>query len=304
MRRNKHIIYAFLLFCLAVSFCVGCSSPLQENKQPRQTVYDFLLPEATGDIIHGNELASIDISNASEGYLMIQYSGTAAKSKVQVTTPDGIIYTYTLLGNSYETFPLSGGNGHYHIDIYENAYDDLYGMVFSQDIEVRLNDEFKPFLYPNQYSQYTRDSETVRLGIELSNASSGDLDYVCRVYEYIIQNITYDTALAANLPTDYVPDVDTTLSKGTGICFDYAALMTALLRSQSIPTKLEVGYSGTAYHAWISVYLAETGWVDGIIRFDGKNWSLMDPTLAANNNRNAVGDYIGDGTNYMVKYSY
>ena len=59
--------------------------------------------------------------------------------------------------------------------------------------------------------------------------------------------------------------------------------MSAMLRSQRIPTKLEVGYSGDVYHAWISCYVDEIGWVDNIIEFDGKNWSIMDPTLAANN---------------------
>jgi len=44
--------------------------------------------------------------------------------------------------------------------------------------------------------------------------------------------------------------------------------MSAMLRSQGIPTKLEVGYSGEAYHAWISTYIKESGWVDNIIKFE------------------------------------
>ena len=102
----------------------------------------------------------------------------------------------------------------------------------------------------------------------------------------------------------YLPNIDDTMASGKGICFDYASLMAAMLRSQGIPTKLVVGYSGAAYHAWISVYLKETGWVDKIIQFDGENWSLVDPTLAANNSGSAVKEYIGDGSNYTVKYSY
>ena len=89
-----------------------------------------------------------------------------------------------------------------------------------------------------------------------------------------------------------------------GICFDYASLMTALLRSQGIPTKLMVGYSGTVYHAWISVYLEETGWVDNVIQFNGTSWSLMDPTLAASNSATDVKKYIGTGENYTVCYWY
>lgn len=151
---------------------------------------------------------------------------------------------------------------------------------------------------------FTEDSQAVKLGREISNKSSDDLSYVQNVYHYVIENIVYDDKKAENIPTDYLPNLDQTLKDKTGICFDYASLMAAMLRSQSVPTRLEVGYSGEAYHAWVSVYLKEKGWVDKIIQFDGKSWSLMDPTLAANNSRKAVGKYIGDGSHYTVKYSY
>jgi len=235
---------------------------------------------------------------------MIQYKGQASKSKVRISVPDGTTYTYTLFGNEYRTFPLSSGDGIYRINIYEHIHDDMYAVVNTLTLNVTLTDEFRPFLYPNYYSWYEADSQAVLLGIELSNQSYSDLEYLCLVYDYIINNISYDQELADSSPVDYVPDVDNTLISGKGICFDYAALMTTMLRSQGIPTRLEVGYSGKVYHAWISVYLKETGWVDGIIQFDGKSWSLMDPTLAASNSSTAVGKYIGDGSNYTLKYSY
>jgi transglutaminase-like putative cysteine protease len=169
---------------------------------------------------------------------------------------------------------------------------------------VTITDEFTPFLYPNLYCWYTGDSKAVQYGMELSDESTDDLDYVERVYHYVTENIVYDTELAANAPLDYLPDIDATMDSGKGICFDYAALMTAMLRSQGIPTKLEVGYSGQVYHAWISVYLEEKGWVDNIISFDGNSWSLMDPTLAASNSASSVKKYVGDGSNYTVKYYY
>ena len=80
--------------------------------------------------------------------------------------------------------------------------------------------------------------------------------------------------------------------------------MSAMLRSQRIPTKLEVGYSGDVYHAWISCYVDEIGWGDNIIEFDGKNWSIMDPTLAANNSASDVKKYVENGKNYVTKYTY
>ena len=80
--------------------------------------------------------------------------------------------------------------------------------------------------------------------------------------------------------------------------------MTAMLRSQQIPTRMEVGYAGTAYHAWISTYIEDVGWVNGIIEFDGTDWKLMDPTFATNSSSDSLKEFIGDGSNYTMKYKY
>ena len=282
----------------------GSGSDADGSNQKRTDAYASLVPTASGETCYGDDSVSIDASNISDGYVMIRYTGHSEKAKAQITIPDGTVYTYTIKGSDYNTFPLTGGNGDYTLKVYEWVVDNSYALAFSQALSVSLNDEFKPFLYPNQYVWFTGDSQVVALGRELSDQSADDLDYVQNSYYYVIRNISYDNDKAENTPTDYVPDIDTILEEKKGICFDYASLMAALLRSQSIPTKLEVGYSGEAYHAWISVYLTESGWVDNIIEFDGKDWVLMDPTLAANNSSKAVAKYIGDGSKYTVKYSY
>jgi transglutaminase-like putative cysteine protease len=301
----------------AASFVAGCSSGSGSSAgsvnsgsssvssgTKRTTLSAFVLPSADGITTYGTDTVSIDASHTDDGYVMVSYQGAAEKAKLQITVPDQTVYTYTLAPGDYSSFPLSGNNGSYQLDVLECAYENMYALVFSQTIQVALKDEFGPFLYPNQYVWYTSNSQAVKLGMEISDGSSDDLNYVENVYDYVINNITYDQEIASNIPLDYIPDIDATLASSKGICFDYAALMAAMLRSQGIPTKLEVGYSGTAYHSWISVYLAETGWVDNIIEFDGKSWSLMDPTLAANNSSKAVQKYIGDGSNYTLKYLY
>ena len=98
---------------------------------------------------------------------------------------------------------------------------------------------------------------------------------ITRIYDYITGNITYDYDKASDPPTGYTSDVDAILDSGTGICLDYAAVMASMLRSQRIPTRLEVGYAQDAYHAWISVYTADTGWLNGIIEFDGNVWTRI-----------------------------
>lgn len=272
----------------------------------RTTITDFLMPEAPGTVVLANDVVSLDASNTADGYFTLDYSGGADKVQIQITYPDGTMYPYPLNLGAPRVFPLSGGDGTYKVDVLEHVSDNMYSLGFSDSFQVSLTDEYRPFLFPNQYVEYTGDSSTTSLGKQLSDQSVDDLAYVTNVYNYVIDNVTYDEELASNIGTNYIPNPAATLSSKKGICFDYASLMSALLRSQRIPTKLVVGYSGTAYHAWISVYLSEVGWVDNIIEFDGTSWSLMDPTLAANksNSSSAVKEYVGDGSNYTAKYNY
>ena len=307
MKYRLHLSYLLIaIFCLLLGGCSGSSSASRKEHSgpPRDSTPRVLTPSADGVTVYQNDFASIDTSNTSQGYVMVKYNGTNEKVKLQITCPDQSCYTYLISDRgAYDTFPLTAGNGSYALQVLENVAGDTYTVSLAQSINVSIEDEFLPFLYPNQYVNFHTDSKAVSKGSDLAKDTYSDLDVVQNIYNYVIKNISYDTEKAQNVSYGYVPDIDDTLSSKKGICFDYAALMTSMLRSQNIPTKLEVGYSGDAYHAWISTYINETGWIDNIIQFDGKSWSLMDPTLGASNDASDLRDYIGDGTNYTVKYS-
>lgn len=282
------------------------AAPSESSAPARDNTPKVLTPEASGTVTAGNDFVHIDASHTDEGYFMVQYLGSNQKVKLRVAGPgQSEDYIYLLSGSKeYETFPLPCGNGVYQIQILENAGGDMYAVAYSTEFEVAVKNEFGPFLYPNQYVNFTSASQTVAKGSELAKGTYSDLEAIENIYQYVTSEITYDEAKASSVSYGYLPDIDETIASGKGICFDYAAVMSAMLRTQGIPTKLEVGYSGDAYHAWISAYVTESGWVDGIIQFDGKSWTLMDPTLASNNSSSAVKKYIGDGSNYTVKYSY
>lgn len=304
------VLSFFIILCFF--FAAGCA---EEETVPKDNAAgklrdaepQVLVPKASGTVIYQETDIAVDASNTSQGYVMLKYTGTNEKVKFQIKTPDGTSYTYLVpKTGAYTVYPLSCGNGTYQLTLLEAASveDDLYAVVFAQDLEVKLADEFLPFLYPNHYVDFSQDSIAVKKGKELAKDCTSDLEVVSYIYEYVTGSITYDDGKARNVAYGYTPDVDDTMKSGTGICFDYAALMSAMLRSQRIPTKLEVGYAGEVYHAWISCYVDEIGWVDNVIEFDGENWSLMDPTLAANNDSTSVREYIGDGSSYIVKYTY
>lgn len=308
MKYRLHLSYLLIaIFCLLLGGCSGSSSASRKEHSgpPRDSTPKVLTPSADGVTVYQNDFASIDASNTSQGYVMVKYNGANEKVKLQITCPDQSCYTYLISGRgAYDTFPLTAGNGSYTLQVLENVAGDTYTVSLTQSINVSIEDEFLPFLYPNQYVNFHADSKAVSKGSDLAKDTYSDLDVVQNIYNYVIKNISYDTEKAQNVSYGYVPDVDDTLSSKKGICFDYAALMTSMLRSQNIPTKLEVGYSGDAYHAWISTYIDDKGWVDDIIQFDGDTWQIMDPTLAATNDSAAVKKYVGDGSHYVVKYTY
>lgn len=276
----------------------------EDSKGTRDNTPQCLVPEAPGTVTYGNEVVSIDASNINNGYLCVSYLGTNSKVKLQITGPDQVTYTYDLYGKDYETFPLTCGGGTYSVGVYENISGTQYATTFYQELNVTLADPFLPFLYPNQYVNFTPESEVVLKAEELAAPANTDLDVVSNIYNYVVGSISYDDVKAADLPNGYLSDVDETLRSGSGICLDYAALMAAMLRSQGIPTHLEVGYAKEAHHAWISTYVDEKGWINGMIEFDGTSWSILDPTYAANSSEKSLKKFIGDGSNYTVKYVY
>lgn len=263
-------------------------------------------PQASGTTTYSNNSVTLDASNLSQGYVMVQYAGGSSKIKVQVIKNGGETYTYDLNArSSYEVFPMSEGGGSYTVRVLEQVQGNQYAVKFSQDLTVTLADQFAPFLYPNQYVNFTADSDVVKKGAEVAASAANALDVVSSVYKYVISNITYDTAKANSVQSGYLPDCDAILARKTGICFDYAAVMTAMLRSQNIPAKLVVGYTGSLYHAWINVYIEGQGWLDNIIYFDGHDWKLMDPTFASSGKGDpAIEKYINNSSNYKAKYSY
>lgn len=297
-----------LLLVLATAICTHPA--LADDSQKPSTLPQKAAP-VTGVTVYQNEKAAVDASNLTEGYVIVSYTGGKDVAiKVQIKRADlanAVTYTYNLNNKgTAETFPLTEGDGKYQISVLENIAGTKYGYAYSCTVEMKLRNAFLPYLYPNQYVNYTAQSKAVQKAAELVKGAATELDKVKAIYEYVIQNVTYDTELAKTVQPGYLPNVDTVLANKKGICFDYAALMSAMLRSQNLPCKLVVGYVGQVYHAWINVYIEDIGWVDSLIYFDGTTWRMMDPTFAsaAGSDTKTLEKYVGDGKNYTAKYAY
>ncbi len=323
MKVNK--IKLTLLLCIVV--CIipmitlfsSCSDPRDQlfDSQSSQSSDDSEIvgdrdstpvvykPTADGVNVFNGMVSIVDISNVSKGYIMVKYVGTASKIKMQLRHENSEWYTYDLnTSGEFEVFPITTGDGSYTLTINENIEGTTYAQIDTATFTVELENSYTPFLHPNQYVNYDENSLIVAETQKIATGAVDDLDVVKRVYENVVENVEYDKA-KAEVDTFYLPDVDETFNTKSGICFDYAALMTAMLRTQNIPTQLVIGYAGTAYHAWISVYTPETGWIDNMIEFNGTEWVRLDPTFAStSNNSPDMLEYVGDGQNYNAMYFY
>lgn len=263
---------------------------------------------ASGERVKESGNCVIDYSNTRDGYAMVKFKKALGPTlKCVVTTGNQALndgYKYTLSVNKFQVIPLTEGNNSYHIYLlYEIG--GRYATEMTLKLDVKLADQFGPYLRPNQFVNYNKNTKVVKKAESITKGCKNDLEKVKKVYNHVIKNYKYDKKLARSVQPGYVPNLDKIYKKKKGICFDYAAVMTAMLRSQGVPTKLIVGYTGNAYHAWINVYSKKKGRISKMIYFNGKKWKLMDPTFASTSKSSkAIMKYIGNGKNYKEKLSY
>ena len=248
------------------------------------------------------DAGNIDTSHLSNGYVVARTS-SAARLKFQVNCGDKT-YNYDLPNDgSPAVFPLNMGDGDYEFRIMKNAGGNDYLEAERAEGSVTLVSEFAPFVIPNQYCNYNEQSACVAKARELTNGVANQGEAVQRVCEYVVEHVTYDTAKARELSnaTGYIPNPDETLASGSGVCFDYASLGAAMLRSLGFPTKIITGYvsPGDLYHAWVMVYV-DGSWKTGEFSVSADSWSRVDLTFAAS----GATEFTGDGTSYTERYVY
>lgn len=296
------LFFVWLLFGILLAGCGN--SPSSDEEPPVYSPARVLTPEAPGKKTLGNSPLILDISNQDQGYLTAESDSDDSRMNIQLTAPSGVVYSYFLEPDEQTVLPFSEGSGEYLITCYQQIDGNQYAALYTETLTIKLQNEFLPFLYPNQYVDFSSKSEACKLAASLVKEDMTDIDILKTFYTYVTSHISYDYDKADSVEAGYLPDVDDTLSTGTGICFDYAALTTAMLRSQDIPCKLQIGYSGDVKHAWIDVYIRGSGWVTKAVSFDGDTWKLMDPTFDANSDGDeAIQEYIGDESNYTVQFT-
>lgn len=262
-----------------------------------------------------NEKAQIDFTDSNNlGNVKINMLEKTDK-RIKVTIEKGTAkYTYDLKNDTTpEIYPFQLGDGEYTVKVWINAAADRYTLALAGKYNVKLSNPLAPFINPSQYVNFTKDSKIAKKAEELIKDSKTELEKVEKIYEFVINSLVYDTdkanAAVQGQLNGYLPSVDAIVDSGKGICFDYAAVFAAMLRSQGIPSKLVTGYvkPNNAYHAWNEFYLKDAGgWFKiNEMKFDGKKFERVDPTFDSTSKSNKkILQFIGDGSNYSKFLEY
>ena len=269
-KRRGIIVLCAILLAAAITGVAIAASPNDLPGAP-----EALWPTAPGTEVVKNTNGWIDYSNTSDGYITVAYtggSGKRAKCRIEKIlfgkSADKPLLLCDLPGDGTPVvLPLTDGDGKYLVSVYQQINGNNYGLIVRLEQNVSLRTEYAPFLYPTQLMNYTQSSQCVKIAAELCRNAGNDAARFSAIYAYVTENIRFDRELAESVQSGYIPDPDRTLESGSGISFDYASLMGAMLRSQGIPARMITGHvsyannDNTQYHAWNEVYLEEEGWI-------------------------------------------
>ena len=231
-------------------------------KRVFNTLFLLLL---TGLLVVGQAQAKVsqvfDLKNIEKGIVRVNCPLEDKKIKVMVQKGEATYY-YDIKGDK-NTIPLQLGSGVYTLSLLENLTGSKYIVKCNDSVQVKLLDEKIPFLQSASPVYWVQDSKAAKLAQSLTEKLDTDKEKALAIHDYIINNVKYDHDKITELEGDYIPSVDKIIYSGDGICFDYAVLYAAMLRSVNIPAKLVKGYKNDidSYHAWNEVYIKELGWI-------------------------------------------
>ena len=285
----------------------GAEPSAESGAAAEESGEKYEVPKFKGASFHedeaeGNDEVLVDTSRSSKGFFGLHCTSDK-KIKVQVFKDDDV-YTYDVVTGKDQIYPFQLGDGSYTIKVMKNIADTKYSELYATSVDVSLDNEFEPFLRPNQYAEYTEDSDCVKRAAELAAQAGDSNEFITNVFDYVCKSIKYDKKKAETVQSGYIPDPDETMETGKGICIDYASLAASMLRSQGIPTKIIFGYvgeDGELYHAWNMYYTKESGWVTVEFEVNEGEWNRLDLTFSANGTDS---QFIGDGSNYMDVFQF
>lgn len=213
---------------------------------------------------------NIEESSISKGYGVVDvvYHGEINKVRVKVSHSSGRETVYSIGKDKKCSFTFPYGPGEYVVSLYENTYGTKYKKVLEKAYYINQIEYNRSLIVSSSYYDYKGITGVLNITSRLWNSSLSDYNNAKNLYNWITDNIKYDSNRAKTVESGYYPDLSLLVDKKRGICLDIASLYCSMLRSQGIESQIIIGNHSWGYHAWCTALL------------DGK-WVLIDPTFGA-----------------------
>jgi transglutaminase-like putative cysteine protease len=154
---------------------------------------------------------------------------------------------------------------------------------YNVKVEGHASTTLQTALFPSTQGDYNMSSKFNQTASTLLENSPSIDSAIAAISNYVSDVIVYNNNEAVTTSSGLTPnyayqDIMTTMSSGSGICQDYAALTVSLLQSVGIPAQI---LAGSADGTWMSTSSANTksgnahAWVQA---WNGSQWIVMDPT--------------------------
>lgn len=187
-----------------------------------------------------------------------------------------------------------------------------YSIDASKVQPLQNNEDLQVYLKPESYieSEYPLIKGTAQ---QLTGSESNPYIKARILFEFVATQMRYnlDSPIKNTGSINAIEDIQkagTDLQQG-GVCYDYATLYAALLRSQGIPARVISGFKITPFdlgdldrykkidiiynlHAWVEFYLEPYGWV------------FADPTIDSVLNMDQIFQNFAQTENLYIKKGY
>lgn len=237
------------------------------------------------------QAAIVDTNNLDKGIVGVNWEENKGNMKVLISKGSSK-ENYDLKSNT--KYPLQFGNGEYTIQVLEHVNGNKYRQVGKETVSLHLQDQRELFLQSTHMINWNNDMFAINKAKELTKNALTDEEKLKVIHNYVVNNVKYDYNKASTVQAGYLPSIDCIVGSKSGICYDYAVLTGAMLRSVGVPTKLIMGYNvhNIEYHAWNEVLI------------NGK-WKVIDTTYdAAYAEKNMEVNMIKNRSDYKVTKTY
>ena len=240
----------------------------------------------------GNAKVAVAVAEGDEGCLSVTWKGGGDPDiKVRTAKEEDGAYgperTYGVEGDGEpHRLPLQDGAGTYRVTVYQHVSERRYRLAWQGCVEAAdAAASTAAWEGPNAIVDYDPGSELALKAAELCEGLETDVEKAGAVHAFVMAHMSYDGAKAraildGNWTGGSYPDPDGAYESGKGVCYDFAGLLAAMLRSQGVPCMLVYGYADGTYHAWCMAMADADRWIDGAGWASEGEWFLMDPTFA------------------------